>query len=76
MDSDINFSQSYLNDNIYYEIEDVDSTNNFLEVLAKKHDIKQKAIVRADFQSQGKGNQNTTWESEKGKNQHQCINAV
>ena len=44
------------------------STNDFLIQLLLKNKIKEGSMVRADFQTKGKGQRNNSWESKRGKN--------
>ncbi|MBN1233503.1 MAG: biotin--[acetyl-CoA-carboxylase] ligase [Candidatus Coatesbacteria bacterium] len=44
----------------------VDSTNTFLKEFARLHPEKDKVIVRAAFQSEGRGKGSSKWISEKG----------
>ncbi|MDO3694400.1 biotin--[acetyl-CoA-carboxylase] ligase [Wenyingzhuangia sp. chi5] len=46
----------------------IDSTNRFLKDLAKKSDIDNFTVAVAEEQLAGKGQMNTVWHSEKGKN--------
>jgi BirA family biotin operon repressor/biotin-[acetyl-CoA-carboxylase] ligase len=46
----------------------VNSTNNYFSDLLRKTKYPEGSIISALFQSSGKGLENTTWESEKGKN--------
>lgn len=47
----------------------IDSTNEFLKKLKRESHLADFTVVTADFQSQGKGQMGTIWESESGKNQ-------
>ena len=44
------------------------STNDFLTQLLLKNKIKEGSMVRADFQTKGKGQRSNSWESQRGKN--------
>ncbi|GGF76725.1 biotin--[acetyl-CoA-carboxylase] ligase [Wenyingzhuangia marina] len=46
----------------------IDSTNRFLKDLAKKSEIENFTVVVTEEQLAGKGQMNTVWDSEKGKN--------
>ncbi|ANW95258.1 hypothetical protein AXE80_02690 [Wenyingzhuangia fucanilytica] len=46
----------------------IDSTSQFLKDLAKKSELENFTVVVADEQLAGKGQMNTVWHSEKGKN--------
>ncbi|MDO6737820.1 biotin--[acetyl-CoA-carboxylase] ligase [Wenyingzhuangia sp. 2_MG-2023] len=46
----------------------IDSTSRFLKDLSKKDTLKNFTIAVANVQSQGKGQRNTQWHSEDGKN--------
>ena len=48
--------------------EDLPSTNTYVTSLLKNEVVNEGTIVRADFQSAGKGQAGNSWESEKGKN--------
>jgi len=46
----------------------IDSTNNYANLLLKEKKISDGQVIIADFQSGGRGQRGSIWESEKGKN--------
>src|SRR5262245_58697712 len=50
------------------ELASTDSTNRYASELLEKEDLAEGTIVRADFQTGGKGYSGNQWQSEKGKN--------
>lgn len=49
-------------------IEETDSTNRHLQRLCEEREPEEMTTVRADFQTSGRGQRGTLWESEPGKN--------
>jgi BirA family biotin operon repressor/biotin-[acetyl-CoA-carboxylase] ligase len=47
---------------------EADSTNRYLTALCEQGRIEEFTIVLSDFQTAGRGQQETTWEGERGKN--------
>lgn len=47
---------------------ETDSTSNYLNRLSEESCVEEFAVVRADFQTSGKGQRGNSWESERGKN--------
>jgi BirA family biotin operon repressor/biotin-[acetyl-CoA-carboxylase] ligase len=56
-----------LNSNILH-FENLSSTNTYAQTLIKTGDVREGTVIRADFQTAGRGQQGNTWESEKGMN--------
>ena len=59
------------NQNLDYQIiklATVDSTNNYVAKLVKKTKVSFGTVILADFQSNGMGQRENSWHSEKGKN--------
>lgn len=52
----------------YIFLEQVSSTNDFASELLKSGKAKHLQAIRTDFQSAGKGQKGSSWESERGKN--------
>lgn len=50
------------------ELSLTDSTNNYLKILSNKTMLEEFTVVRADYQSAGKGQRGNYWEAEQGKN--------
>lgn len=46
----------------------INSTNDYLRALLKRHQAKNNMVIVADYQSSGKGLSGNSWHSEKGKN--------
>jgi len=46
----------------------IDSTNNYLTMLFNKGDINHGCVIMADKQTRGRGQRDSNWESEDGKN--------
>lgn len=53
---------------IEIHLEETHSTSLYLHELAEKEDIKDFTLVRADFQTAGRGQRGNSWEAEEGKN--------
>lgn len=49
-------------------LSEIDSTSNYLASLSSIEDVKEFTVVKADFQTAGKGQRGNGWESEVGKN--------
>ncbi len=49
-------------------LEETNSTNDALKLLFGKEELPEGALVYTHFQSNGRGQQNAVWESERGKN--------
>ena len=49
-------------------LDETDSTNRYLTHLCDQGNVAEYTIVRADYQTAGKGQRGNTWESERGKN--------
>jgi BirA family biotin operon repressor/biotin-[acetyl-CoA-carboxylase] ligase len=47
---------------------EADSTSRYLTALCKQNRVEEFTLVLSDFQTAGRGQQNNTWEAEKGKN--------
>ena len=60
----------YLEQNPFIEIhlEETHSTSLYLRELADKDEIKDFTLVRADYQTAGRGQRGNSWEAEEGKN--------
>jgi len=50
------------------QLDEVDSTNNYARLLFDKNKLKEETVVNAFFQNKGRGQQNNSWISERGKN--------
>jgi BirA family biotin operon repressor/biotin-[acetyl-CoA-carboxylase] ligase len=50
------------------KLDAIDSTNTFLKELCHKNDVENLTVVVADNQTGGRGQMQSSWESEKGKN--------
>jgi len=50
------------------KLDAIDSTNSYLKELIKEKCIKNWTVITAEYQTNGKGQLNNTWFSEKGKN--------
>lgn len=50
------------------QIEETDSTNNYLKSLSDKEEVEEYTVVTSQFQNAGKGQRGNSWESDKGKN--------
>lgn len=68
MNSDPYFSNSGKTDHRVISLERLDSTNDYLESLNNKEALEHGAVVRADFQSAGRGMQGNVWFSSEGQN--------
>lgn len=53
---------------IEIHLEETHSTNLYLRELADKDEIKDFTLVRADYQTAGRGQRGNSWEAEEGKN--------
>lgn len=49
-------------------LQETDSTSNHLTALSLEQELEEFTVVRADFQTSGKGQRGNSWESEAGKN--------
>jgi BirA family transcriptional regulator, biotin operon repressor / biotin---[acetyl-CoA-carboxylase] ligase len=49
-------------------LKQVDSTNNYARQLIEKHELTRETVINTQFQLKGKGQQDNSWESERGKN--------
>lgn len=49
-------------------LQETDSTSNYLTTLSLHDKVEEFTIVRADFQTAGKGQRGNSWEAENGKN--------
>ena len=52
----------------HFNLNEIDSTNNFLIKLNKLKKFKYPVVATADFQKMGKGRNKNSWQSQKGKN--------
>jgi len=52
----------------FVSLSEVDSTNNYIANLVRLHAISQTTIVSADYQSEGRGQRATKWQSAKAQN--------
>ena len=52
----------------HFNLNEIDSTNNFLIKLNKLKKFKYPVVATADFQNMGKGRNKNSWQSQKGKN--------
>ena len=52
----------------HFNLNEIDSTNNFLIKLNKLKKFKYPVVAIADFQKMGKGRNKNSWQSQKGKN--------
>ena len=50
------------------KLDAIDSTNDYLKGLLRKHNAEDFTVVTAELQTKGKGQRGSTWTSEKGKN--------
>lgn len=50
------------------EVEETDSTNNYLKSLSNAERIEEYTVVTSQFQNAGKGQRGNSWESDRGKN--------
>ena len=50
------------------QLEETDSTNNYLKQLLSKQEIEECSVVIAEKQTSGRGQRGNSWESEPGKN--------
>ena len=50
------------------DLKETDSTNRYLTQLCNQEQVAEYTIVRADYQTAGKGQRGNTWESERGRN--------
>ena len=50
------------------KLDAIDSTNDYLKGLLRKHNAEDFTMVTAELQTKGKGQRGSTWTSEKGKN--------
>ena len=50
------------------QLNEIDSTNNYLKQLAREQSLAEGTVVIADFQSGGRGQQGNSWFSSKGDN--------
>jgi BirA family biotin operon repressor/biotin-[acetyl-CoA-carboxylase] ligase len=50
------------------KLDAIDSTNDYLKDLVRKHAPENYSVVTAELQTNGKGQRGSTWSSEKGKN--------
>ena len=50
------------------KLDAIDSTNDYLKGLLRKHNAEDFTVVTAELQTKGKGQRGATWTSEKGKN--------
>jgi BirA family biotin operon repressor/biotin-[acetyl-CoA-carboxylase] ligase len=50
------------------KLDAIDSTNDYLKGLLRKHIAEDFTVVTAELQTKGKGQRGSTWTSEKGKN--------
>ncbi len=50
------------------QIDETDSTNNYLKFLSDKQEVEEYTVVTSQFQNAGKGQRGNSWESDKGKN--------
>ena len=50
------------------DLKETDSTNRYLAQLCNQEQVAEYTIVRADYQTAGKGQRGNTWESERGRN--------
>jgi len=53
---------------LFIDLEEVDSTNLYAERMLKKEDVEEGTVIRAAYQTAGKGQGKNRWESEPGKN--------
>lgn len=53
---------------VLFKLDATDSTNSYLKELARRKELPNWAVVRADFQDSGRGQQGASWESAPGKN--------
>jgi BirA family biotin operon repressor/biotin-[acetyl-CoA-carboxylase] ligase len=53
---------------LVYHLKETDSTNRFLQSLARREDLPSGSIVLADCQTSGRGQGSSRWESEAGMN--------
>ncbi|KAA3642483.1 MAG: biotin--[acetyl-CoA-carboxylase] ligase [Bacteroidetes bacterium] len=51
-----------------FNLSNLESTNSYALELLKTKKVKEGSVFRSDFQSNGKGQQGKSWESEQGKN--------
>ena len=49
-------------------LDSVDSTNKYASARLQSGEVKEGSAFLAEFQSEGRGQQGTVWESESGKN--------
>lgn len=59
-DSDLNTPVIHLSE--------TDSTSHYLTTLSQEEELQEFTVIRADFQTAGKGQRGNSWESENGKN--------
>ncbi|NNJ56436.1 MAG: biotin--[acetyl-CoA-carboxylase] ligase [Bacteroidia bacterium] len=57
----------FVTDQIVF-LEQIDSTNDFLKKLVKEQQVKEPFCVYTNFQTNGKGQRQNTWQSKKGEN--------
>ena len=50
------------------KLDAIDSTNSYLKELIRENDVKNWTVITTDYQTNGKGQLNNNWYSEKGKN--------
>ena len=50
------------------KLDAIDSTNDYLKDLVRKHALENYSVVTAELQTNGKGQRGSAWSSEKGKN--------
>lgn len=68
MDSRLNFSGKIAQGLNHLHFKSISSTNDFLEDLVLKENLKNGFVISADFQTMGRGMLNNSWFSESGKN--------
>ena len=62
------FSTLFVGQNLI-KLKEVDSTNNYLkELLSKSEPLPEGTAIMADNQFAGRGQQNSVWQTEPGKN--------
>lgn len=59
---------SYNTEPSIVHLAETDSTSNYLSTLSTKEKTAEFTVVKADYQSAGKGQRGNSWESEKGRN--------
>ncbi len=52
----------------HIQLEETNSTNEYLARLCHQKQVEEFTVVQADFQTAGKGQRGNSWESERGKN--------